>query len=93
MFDAAFDPAGRQVITAGGDARLSVWDSVSGRLVRTLAADEAKESPYKGLRQVCVSPDGRRIGARSNFSRIYVWPLRMVACDTDGVASVWEKKV
>src|SRR5205814_6921203 len=50
--DAAFAPGGAEVVTAGHDGRVYVWDAAAGRPVRQLLGHA------DAVAAVAVSPDG-----------------------------------
>jgi WD40 repeat protein len=54
VFDAAFTPDGRQIVSASYDRTLRLWDVATGRHLRVIA-----EFPGRALR-LALSPDGRQ---------------------------------
>jgi serine/threonine protein kinase/WD40 repeat protein len=50
-----FSPDGKRMITAGMDARVRLWDAVSGKLVMTLGGHTDL------VRSIALTPDGKRI--------------------------------
>jgi WD40 repeat protein len=63
----AFSPDGKLIVSASDDYRLKVWDSETGRLLRTL---EGHSSYVRGC---AFSPDGKLIVSASDDNTLKVW--------------------
>jgi eukaryotic-like serine/threonine-protein kinase len=70
VYDALYSPDGRQLVTAGGDGTVGVWDAANGSLVRTLSSD-GRKLRYDLL---AASPDGKLIAAIDvKGEAVHVW--------------------
>jgi WD40 repeat protein len=84
VHDFDFSPDGDQLVTAGGDAKVKLWDLGTGRLMRTFEGHTA------AVRTVRFSPDGRRILTGSVDNTARVWdvetgaPVRVFDTDEGG---------
>jgi WD40 repeat protein len=63
----AFSPDGTHLATASEDKTAKVWDTASGREIRTLAGHTA------GVVGVAFSPDGTRLATASKDKTAKVW--------------------
>ncbi len=66
VFDLAFSPDGKTLVSAGWDAPLQVWDLTTGKEVRRLGTDTDV------LRYPAFSPDGKTLAA-SDGNIIRLW--------------------
>jgi len=62
VYDAAFTPSGKQLVTAGDDGVVKIWDPATGALVRSLTHSRPGGRPAHYYR-VAVSPDEKVIAA------------------------------
>ena len=65
----AFKIVGNQIITAGADRTLRVWDADTGRLVKTLSGHRAS------IANVAISPNGKQLASVSLKGELQFWPL------------------
>jgi WD40 repeat protein len=65
----AFSPDGRHIATGGADTAIKIWDSATGRVLRTLGGHAG------GVKAVAFSPDGQRLASGGNDGRIKLWEL------------------
>jgi WD40 repeat protein len=64
-----FSPDGRQVVTAGSDSLIRIWNIGSGELVRTLAGHRRR------VFALAFSRDGRRLASGSRDRTAIVWNM------------------
>jgi hypothetical protein len=69
---AVYSPDGKTILTAGFDGTAKIWDSVTGQLLRTIAA--AKEGQTE-LNFAAFSPDGKRLATVGLGSEVIIWDL------------------
>jgi WD40 repeat protein len=67
--DAAFSPDGRELVTAGSDGNVRVYNLATSKVIMTLNAGEAVAL------SVAFSPDGQQIVAGYSSGRARVWEL------------------
>ena len=65
----AFSPDGRQLVSAGEDQKICIWDMETRRLQKTLY--RATDS----IRAVAISPDNRLLASAGNDCQITLWDL------------------
>lgn len=86
----AFSPDGRQVLTGSFDTSLKLWDSATGKEIRTLAGQFGHQ---KLVLSAVFSPDGQSVASGSADGSAKVWdvpsthPLRRLV-HADGVNGV-----
>ncbi|HEV3443108.1 MAG TPA: WD40 repeat domain-containing protein [Gemmataceae bacterium] len=74
----AATPDGRHLISAGDDMLVKIWDTLSGKLMRSLAG-HAKRTPQDhvtALYAVAVSPDGKHAASGDRIGTVCVWELQ-----------------
>ncbi len=79
--DALFLPGGDQVLTASSDRTVSVWETDSGREVKTRVM-----SHPRGVRAMDVTPDGERLLTASEDGQIRFWEIA-------SRRKIWEKSL
>jgi WD40 repeat protein/energy-coupling factor transporter ATP-binding protein EcfA2 len=67
MYDAAFSPDGKRVVTASGDDMARVWDAETGQILAELSG----HTEY--LLRAVFSPDGKFIVTASNDKTARIW--------------------
>jgi len=70
VFDVAFTPDAKRILSAGMDGSVRVWDVKTGQLIRRLLGHES------WVRSVAVSADGRLAVSTGNDLRVIVWNLK-----------------
>lgn len=65
-----FSPDGQQVLTGSSDQSVTLWDTKSGRLIRTFRGGSG------GIRSAGFSPDGSQIIAGGATANVIVWEMR-----------------
>lgn len=63
----SFSPDGRHLATAGDDARIKLWDTASGRLLKTLEGHTA------AIWSVAFSGNGQRLLSAGQDHRVLIW--------------------
>ena len=66
VMSVAFSRDGRHVLAGGYDSTLRLWDSTTGRLLRSIRA-------HAGVTSVAFSPDGKRLLSASWDTRVKLW--------------------
>src|SRR5262249_21379716 len=67
--DAAFSPDGTQIVSAGADRTVKLWDARTGRLVHTFEGHDAS------VAFVAFDPGGRRIAFAALDGTVVVWDV------------------
>jgi WD40 repeat protein len=74
----AWSPDGKQIVSAGLDRTLKLWDAAEGKLVREFKAFKEKDF-VKGHRDgvfcVAFSPDGKTLASGSSDRSIKLWKV------------------
>lgn len=86
VMSVTFSPDGKQILTGGEDHKVRVWQTETGRLVRTL------EGHSGTIRSVAVSADGARIVSGSEDTMIKIWNANngdLIATFVAGKESEW----
>ncbi len=63
----AYSPDGGRVASASSDETIKLWDTETGREVRTLRGHS------KGINRLAYSPDGRRLASASHDGTVKLW--------------------
>ena len=74
---AAFLPDGKQVVTAGSDGNIRVWEYPAGKEIRRIALPKGSDEVKASLRYlIALSTDGKMIAtAKNDASEIYLHDL------------------
>jgi WD40 repeat protein len=67
VFNAAFSPDERQIVSASGDGTAQVWDAATGQLIAKLAGHNGE------VRMAVFSPEGQRVATASSDRSARVW--------------------
>lgn len=67
IYDAAFSPNGKVIVTASGDTTARLWDSKNGKTITIL------KGHTKGIRSAAFSPDGKTIVTASVDGTARIW--------------------
>jgi hypothetical protein len=87
---AALTPDGRQIITAGRDERVHVWDVATGDVVASLEGHEGI------INHLAISPGGETVATAADDRTLLLWDLRPLSTKEDPRApegdleSAWE---
>ena len=78
--DLAFNPADpNQVLTAGDDWRLILWDVTTGEVLRVYGPDDPATETVEGhserVREVAFTPDGKRAVSASYDGTLILWDV------------------
>jgi WD40 repeat protein len=68
--EVALSPDGRYLASTGSSPSVHLWDTATGRQVRTLTADLGRS-----CLSVVFSPDGKRLACVTDFGNQYVWDV------------------
>src|SRR6185312_1949309 len=66
-YAARFDAESKFVVTAGGDAKIKIWDAASGALLRTLSGHSAR------VYAIELSADGRKLVSVAHDHTARIW--------------------
>jgi WD40 repeat protein len=69
VFNAAFSPDGRRVVTASEDQTARLWDVASGKALAVLGEHAGK------VNHATFSPDGKRIATASSDGTARLWNI------------------
>ena len=72
VWSAAFSLNGQRIATAGDDGNLKIWDTITGKLVKTISVLTPTPKEY-GVTYVTFSPDGRLLAASTGDGRILLY--------------------
>lgn len=72
VWSAAFNLNGQRIATAGNDGSLKIWDTITGRLVKTISVLTPASKEY-GVTFVTFSPDGKLLAASTGEGRILLY--------------------
>ena len=67
FFKFEFSLDGKTLVSGGRDGKIKIWDSASGRLIRTISGN------LGSIRTVSLSPDGRFIVSGGEARRVQLW--------------------
>lgn len=67
MTSVAFQPDGKQLVSAGSDGVIRFWDLSSGKAARTLSGHR------RWIRQVVFSPNGNRLASAGHDGVVQIW--------------------
>jgi len=67
FFKFEFSLDGKMLVSGGMDGKIKIWDSASGRLIRTISGN------LGSIRTVSLSPDGRFIVSGGDARRVQLW--------------------
>jgi WD40 repeat protein len=86
-----FTPDGKQLISAGDDKVIRIWDVASGRTVRTLRGEIGDGLAGK-IYALALSPDGKLLAAagRMEFTRPGTQSIRLYDLETAQIAGLLE---
>ena len=70
VFEVAFTPDGKRVVSAGKDATIRIWDATTGEQLSTLKGHEGR---IDGL---AVSPDGSSIASGGSDAKVRLWDAK-----------------
>ncbi len=80
-------PGGGRLVSCGDDMLVKLWDTDTGKLVRTFAGHETRtpQGHVTALYTVAVSPDGKHLASGDRHGTVIVWET-----DTGQVAQRFE---
>jgi WD40 repeat protein len=64
-----YSPDGRYIVSASDDGKAKLWDTITGKVLRTFTGHEM------GIYSVCFSPDGKYIVTGSVDNTIKKWDV------------------
>jgi WD40 repeat protein len=75
--DLVVTPDGKRLISAGDDMLVKVWETETGKLVRTLDGHDKKtpQGHVTALYALAISPDGKQIASGDRIGGVRVWEL------------------
>ncbi|MCC6549557.1 MAG: caspase family protein [Ignavibacteriaceae bacterium] len=85
---AVFSPDGRFIVSGSWDQTIKIWETSTGKLIRTLHSDG------RGVTSLSISPDGKYIVSGCFDGKIVLWELQtgQIARVIEGVSKVTDVK-
>lgn len=72
VWSSAFSPNGQRLASAGNDGTLKVWDTVTGRLIKSLQVLTPAGDGY-GVTYVAYSPDGKLLAVTTGNGQVILY--------------------
>lgn len=72
VYAVAYSPNGKQIITGSFDKSVRVWDSTTGKLIKTLSGPAGHQNL---VLTVAMSPDGRFIASGGSDNSLRLWDV------------------
>jgi hypothetical protein len=72
VWSASFSLSGQRLATAGDDGTLKIWDTITGRLLRSIPVLTPAPDGY-GVTNVTFSPNGKQLAAATGDGRVLLY--------------------
>lgn len=72
VLSAAYSRDGRQILTAGLDHEVRIWDAEKGDFLGKLGEDDQQAADW--VWSVAFSPDGSKVASASRDGKVRIWP-------------------
>src|SRR5437763_3156508 len=76
VYAVAFSPDGKQVLTGSFDKTLKLWDTATGKEIKTLSGPKGHQDL---ILSVAFSPDGNLVASAAADKSVKLWDIQQMA--------------